>query len=114
MKAPFCWFPLSFFSDRMANVSSITSYENGECWVAADGSKRVRLYNRDGHLIEAVNVWSPVDSLTIDKHGNVYMSCPEIKQVIVFNRSRHVSFFDSKTFYIEIKTPEIALSTCKI
>lgn len=104
-----------FFSDRMANVSSITSYENGECWVAADGAKRVRLYNRDGHLIETVNVGSPVDSLTIDKHGNVYMSCPEIKQVLVFNRSRHVSFFDSKTFYNEIKTPEIdTLSTCKI
>lgn len=78
-------------SDRLMNVSSITSYENGQCWVAADVSKCVLLYNRDGKLIEPVNVGCPVDSLTTDKHGNVYMSCPEIKQVRVFNQNRHVS-----------------------
>lgn len=78
-------------SDRLAKVSSITSYENGQCWVAADVSKCVLLYNRDGNLIESVNVGWPVDSLAADKHGNVYMSCPEIKQIRVFNQNRHVS-----------------------
>lgn len=64
---------------RMVNVFFIISYENGECWVVVDGFKCVWLYNRDGYLIEIVNVGSFVDLFIIDKYGNVYMFCLEIK-----------------------------------
>lgn len=74
-----------------ANVSSIAKYDNGHCWVAADRSECILLYDRDGNLLDFVNVGCPVDSLTTDKYGNVFMSCPDLKQVRVFDRNRHVS-----------------------
>lgn len=86
------WIP-----DECTSVSSITSYEKSQCWVAVCGSTQVLLYTRDGKLVESVNVGYPVDSLTTDKHGNVYMSCPDVKQVRVFNQNRQVKTFKDMT-----------------
>ena len=74
-----------------ANVSSITKYDHGRCWVAADQSESILLYDREGNLVDLVNAGCPVDSLTTDKDGNVFMSCPDLKEVRVFDRNRHVS-----------------------
>lgn len=82
-----------------ANVSSIAKYDNGHCWVAADRSECILLYDRDGNLLDFVNVGCPVDSLTTDKYGNVFMSCPDLKQVRVFDRNRHVKTFLDMTQY---------------
>ena len=72
-----------------ANVSSITKFDHGQCWVAADQSESILLYNREGNLVDQVNVGCPVDSLTTDKDGNVFMSCPDLKEVRVVDRNRH-------------------------
>lgn len=77
--------------DGCANVSSITKYDNGQCWVAADHSEGILLYDKDGNLVDFVNVGCHVDSLTTDRYGNVFMSCPDLKQVQVVDRNRHVS-----------------------
>lgn len=77
--------------DGCANVSSITKYDNGQCWVAADRSESILLYDKDGNLVDVVNVGCLVDSLTTDRYGNVFMSCPDLKQIRVVDRNRHVS-----------------------
>lgn len=76
-----------------ANVTSMVGYDNGQCWVAAEASESILLYDRAGNLMDFVNVGCSVDSLTVDQDGNVFMSCPDLKQVRVFDRNRHVSFF---------------------
>ena len=72
-----------------ANVSSITKYDHGQCWVAADQSESILLYDREGNLVNQVNAGCLVDSLTTDKDGNVFMSCPDLKQIRVVDRNRH-------------------------
>jgi hypothetical protein len=80
-----------------SNVSSMVGYDHGQCWVAAEASESILLYNKAGDLLDFVNVGCPVDSLTVDKDGNVFMSCPDLKQVRVFDRNRHVSIFIFRT-----------------
>lgn len=77
--------------DGCANVSSITRYDNGQCWVAADRSESILLYDKDGNLVDVLDVGCLVDSLTTDRYGNVFMSCPDLKQVRVVDRNHHVS-----------------------
>jgi hypothetical protein len=86
-----------------SNVSSMVAYERGQCWVASDVSESVLLYDRAGNLLDSVNVGCPVDSLTLDKDGNMFVSCPDLREVRIVDRNRHVcSFFlnfisDNKT-----------------
>ena len=72
-----------------ANVSSITKYDHGRCWVAADQSESILLYDREGNLVYQVNAGCLVDSLTTDKDGNVFMSCPDLKQIRGVDGNRH-------------------------
>ncbi|XP_061174370.1 uncharacterized protein LOC133183426 [Saccostrea echinata] len=82
-----------------SNVSSIIPYDSGQCWVAAEASESILLYDRNGDLMDFVNVGCPVDSLATDKDGNVFMSCPDLKQVRMFDRHRHMRTFLDMTQY---------------
>ncbi|XP_062573767.1 uncharacterized protein LOC134235645 [Saccostrea cucullata] len=82
-----------------SNVSSIIPYGSGQCWVATDVSKNILLYDRNGDLMDFVNVGCPVDSLATDKDGNVFISCPDLKQVRVVDRHRHMRTFLDMTQY---------------
>ncbi|XP_062573761.1 uncharacterized protein LOC134235641 [Saccostrea cucullata] len=82
-----------------SNVSSIIPYDSGQCWVATDASESILLYDRNGDLMDFVNVGCPVDSLATDKDGNVFMSCPDLKQVRMVDRHRHMRTFLDMTQY---------------
>ncbi|XP_061173344.1 uncharacterized protein LOC133182515 [Saccostrea echinata] len=83
-----------------SDVSSIIPYDSGKCWVATKASKSILLYDRNGDLMDFVDVGCPVDSLATDKDGNVFMSCPDLKQVRMFDRRRQM-----RTFLDNIQCP---------
>lgn len=61
------------------NVFFIVKYDNGYCWVVVDCFECIFLYDRDGNLLDFVNVGCLVDFFIIDKYGNVFMFCLDLK-----------------------------------
>ncbi|KAK3097798.1 hypothetical protein FSP39_013276 [Pinctada imbricata] len=73
------------------HIGGIHASRGAACWLFYRGGSQVVLVTHEGSVLQHMKITHGIDDLTVDKHDNIYLTCPKTKTVKRINRNRVVS-----------------------